>query len=81
MKTLLRRTECGRKDVKGYDRYWKDSYGGFYVCSEWGRQHHHSNARSLLAFVEDVAERNKGRPDAKALRRHEQAFRDYLAGT
>ena len=76
---LLRRTELGT-EVNGHNRYWRDSYGDFYVCSQWWKQHHHSNARSLLAFVEGVAERNKGRPDAKVLRRHERAFRDYLAG-
>ena len=76
---LLRPTEFGT-EVNGHNRYWRDPYGDFYVCSQWWKQHHHSNARSLLAFVEDVAERNRGRPDAKVLDRHEQAFRDYLTG-
>ena len=75
---LLRRTGLGT-EVNGYSRYWRDPYGGFYVCSQWWRQHHHSNAHALLAFVQDVADRNDG-PEAEALHRHEQAFRDYLAG-
>ena len=75
---LLRQTAWGT-EVNGHSRYWRDSYGDFYVCSQWWKQHHHSNARSLLAFIEDVTERNKWQPDVQALRRHEQAFRDYLA--
>lgn len=76
---LLRRTGSGT-EVNGYNRYWRDPYGDFYVCSQWWRLHHRSNARSLLTFIKDVAERNTGHPEADALRRHEQAFRDYLAG-
>ena len=76
---LLRRTGSGT-EVNGYNRYWRDPYGGFYVCSQWWKLHHRSNARSLLTFIKDVIERNKEHPDAQALRRHEQAFLDYLAG-
>ena len=75
---LLRRIGLGT-EVNGYSRYWRDPYGGFYVCSQWWKQYHHSNARSLLAFVQDVADRHDGQ-EAEVLRRHEQAFRDYLAG-
>ena len=60
-------------------RYYRDPYGSFCVCSQWWRQHHHSNAMSLLDFVKDVATRNDGNPGVEALQRHEQAFRDYLA--
>ena len=76
---LLRRTGSGT-EVNGYNRYWRDPYGDFYVCSQWWKLHHHQNARSLLTFIKDVAERNTGHPEADGLRRHEQAFRDYLAG-
>ena len=75
---LLRRTGLGT-EVNGYSRYWRDPYGGFYVCSQWWRQHHHANARALLAFVQDIADHHDGREEVEALRRHEQAFRDYLS--
>ena len=68
---LIRRTALSR-------RYWADRYGGFYVCSQWGKSYHRANAQGLLAWVEDLIER---KPDhANALRPHAQAFRDYLAG-
>ncbi len=72
---LLRRIEEGR-EIKGHGRYWKDRYGGFYVCSQWWRDHHRANAESLLRFVEGLVRR---KPEhAAALRPHAQAFRDYL---
>ena len=76
---LLRHTAAGT-EVNGYSRYWRDPYGDFHVCSQWWKQHHHANARALLASIEDVTERSEGHPEGQALRRHEQAFRDYLAG-
>lgn len=73
---LLRRTRSDT-DGKGRNRYWADPYDGFYVCSQWGKPHHRSNARCLLAFVKDIVARNAG-PKGDVLRRHEQAFREYL---
>ena len=61
---LIRRIEEGRI-INGHGRYWADRYGGFYVCSQWWKQHHHANAQSLLAWVEDLIERKAwacGRP-------------------
>ena len=74
---LLRRKEEGPQ-VNGHNRYWTRLFGDFYVCSQWSRNHH-SNARSLLAFVEDIATRNEEKPKIEELRRHEQDLRDYLA--
>lgn len=76
---LLRHIGSGT-EVNGYNRYWRDPFGDFYVCSQWWKQHHHSNARALLAFIEDVAERSERHPERYALRRHKQAFRNYLVG-
>lgn len=59
-------------------RYWAGRYGGFYVCSEWGKSYHCANAKSLLAWVEDLIGRKPEHADA--LRLHAQAFREYLAG-
>ena len=67
---LIRRTALSR-------RYWADRYGGFYVCSQWGKSYHRANAESLLAWVEDLIERKPEHADA--LRPHAQAFSDYLA--
>lgn len=73
---LLRRSESGR-EIKGYGRYWKDRYGGFYVCSQWPKLRHRANAESLLAFVEGLLER---KPEhGAALGPHVKAFRDYLS--
>ena len=74
---LIRRVELGGI-INGHGRYWADRYGDFYVCSQWWKQHHCANAKSLLAWVEDLIGR---KPEhAGALRPHAQAFRDYLAG-
>ena len=72
---LIRKKELG-KEINGRSRYWKDTYGDFYVCSQWWKRYHCVNARSLLAFVEDVIRRNPERKDT--MRPHAQAFRSYL---
>ena len=75
---LLRRVKDGRK-ISGRDRYWKHEYAGeFYVCSQWWKDHHVDNARSLLRFVEGLIGRMPNHPDIPALQRHRQAFRDYI---
>ena len=74
---LIRRIESGRI-INGHGRYWADRYGDFYVCSQWGKSYHCANAKSLLAWVEDLIARKPEHADA--LRPHAQAFRDYLAG-
>ena len=74
---LLREVEDGHK-IKGRNRYWKDPFGDFYVCSQWRSYNH--DARVLLDFVEKVAACNEGKQGAEELERHTQAFRHYLAG-
>ena len=67
---LIRKKECG-KDRK----YWVTDFGGFYVCSQWSRDHR-VNAKSLLAFVEDIIKRKPEHKDT--LHPRAQDFRDYL---
>ena len=75
---LIRRVELGRKGNDGQDRYYARRYGDFHVCNHWGKRYHCANAKSLLAWVEDLIAR---KPEcADVLRPHAQAFRDYLAG-
>ena len=75
---LLRRVEGGRK-ISGRDRYWKHEYAGeFYVCSQWWKDHHVDNARSLLRFVEGLIEKMPAHSGITALKRHRQALRDYI---
>lgn len=72
---LIRKRELGR-EIKGHTRYWKDAYGGFYVCSQWSRRYRCVNARSLLTFVKDLIQRNPGHKDT--LHPHAEAFNEYL---
>ena len=72
---LIRKKECGRY-VGNHPRYWKDAYSDFYVCKQWWRDYHPDNAKSLLAFVENVIERKPAHKDT--LHPHAQAFHDYL---
>ena len=75
---LLRRAEAGR-EISGYSRYWKELYGGeFYVCSQWWRNHHVSNAESLLKFVSRLVQSNSNHPEVTALERHERALSEYV---
>ena len=76
--SLIRRIELGTTGNDGRNRYYTDRYGEFYVCSQWGKSYHCANAKSLLAWVEDLIARKPEHADA--LRPHAQAFRDYLAG-
>lgn len=78
---LIRKEVTGKKGDDGRNRYYKDLYGGFYVCFQWGKNHHRANAKSLLEFVERLAHNKDGQLGADALERHAQAFRDYLADT
>lgn len=74
---LLRRVEHGRA-VTGHDRYYAEPCGSFYVCSQWWKDHHSANAEALIHFVRDLVARNAANPGLPALKRHEQAFSDYL---
>ncbi len=73
---LLRKRECGIK-VNGEPRYWKTRYREFHVCSQWWKDFHVENARRLLLFVQDLAERKPDHKGTPELREHMQALRDY----
>lgn len=82
--SLLRPREAGRRgsDNDGQDRYYAKLYGGrFYVCSQWWRDDHLDNARSLLRLVEEIAERNRDHPGTTDLERHKAALTGYLGRT
>lgn len=71
---LLRPQEDGKSA-----RYYAKLYNSrFYLCSQWWKAHHCVNAKSLLQFVDDLAQRKQGHPGVSALERHRQALRDYI---
>lgn len=79
---LLRKMESGRRgsvnDRKM--RYYAKLYAGkFYVCKEWWKKDHLYNARSLLQFVNELADRHPAHPGIPALERHKKALSDYIA--
>ena len=76
---IIRKVARGRKGNDGRDRYYADPYGDFYLCSQWWKDYHRTNARSLLSFVEKLAHNKNRHPDAHSLEKHAQVFRDYLA--
>ncbi len=74
---LLRKEKDGR-EVKGRSRYWKDLYADeFYVCSEWGKQNHSHNAKSLLKFVCELVQRQSEHQDI--LNPHIKELTDYVS--
>lgn len=74
---LLRKKKDGRK-VGDYDRYWKDLYADeFYVCSEWGKENHSHNAKSLLKFVCKLVQRQSAHQDI--LNPHIKELTDYVS--
>ena len=78
---LLRRREAGRRgsDSDGQDRFYAKLYAGrFYLCSQWWKDDHLSNARNLLRFVGEIADRNPNHHGVPDLERHMKALRDYL---
>ena len=79
---LLRRREAGRKgsDNDQNDRYYAKLYASkFYVCSQWWKNDHPSNARSLLRFVTKLVEMNPNHPGVPALEHHKRAFQKYVS--
>ncbi len=75
---LLRRVESGR-EISGHARYWEKRHGGqFYVCSQWWKDYHLDNAKSLLRFVTELSQSNPEHPGAPPLERHTEALRDYI---
>ena len=78
---LLRRREAGRRgsDNDGQSRYYAKLYGGrYYVCSQWWRDDHLDNARSLLRFIDAIADRNPAHPGVADLDRHREALEEYV---
>ena len=78
---LLRKMEDGRKGSENdrNDRYYVKLYAGrFYVCSQWWKDEHLSNAINLLRFVDELAERNPNHPGVPALEFHKRLFQEYI---
>lgn len=76
---LLRRKYQGR-EVSGRARYWADVYGGsYYVCSQWWAADHLHNARSLLAWVEQLRETVVDDPGREALNHHWETLSAYVS--
>ena len=78
---LLRRRESGRRgsDNDGNNRYYTKLYAGrFYVCSQWWKDDHLSNARSLLQFVGEIIDRDPDHPGTPVLERHRKALGEYI---
>lgn len=74
---LIRELKLG-KSVSGKPRYYAQPYGEFYVCSQWNKKYHVSNARSLLGFVCDLASRRHAHPDVAELYLHKRALKDFV---
>ena len=78
---LLRRRKAGRKgsDNDGQDRFYAKLYcGRFYVCSQWWKDDHLDNAKSLLRFVDQLAGRDRNHIGFPELERHMKSIRDYI---
>lgn len=78
---LLRRREAGRRGSAndGQSRYYGKLYAGrFYVCSQWWRDDHLDNARSLLRFIDGIVDRNPAHPGISDLERHRKALSEYI---
>ena len=76
---LLRHRQQGHM-VQGHARYWKHVYAGeFYVCSQWWKDHHRSNAAALSRFASSLAGRQPEHPGAPELLRHIDALDRYAA--
>ncbi len=74
---LLRRV-AERDTVSGYRRYWKDPFGDYYVCSQWGKQNHKHNAEKLLEFLKHLIKRKATHRNVQELEEHRQDFETYL---
>ncbi len=76
---LLRREAAGRKGPDGRERYYQRLYAGrFYVCSQWWRAHHLSNAESLLKFVNGLVQRKQDHPEIPALDNIRRRLQEYV---
>ncbi len=76
---LLRRRDLGHM-IQGHARYWKHAYAGeFFVCSQWWKDHHGSNAAALSRFASGLAGRQPKHPGARELLRLIEALDHYAA--
>ncbi len=78
---LLRRREAGRRgsDNDRQNRFYTKLYADrFYVCSQWWRDDHLDNAKSLLRFVDQLAGRDPKHIGIPELERHMKSLRDYI---
>jgi len=76
---LLRHRALGHM-IQGYARYWKHVYAGeFYVCSQWWKDHHRSNAAALSRYAASLAGRQPEHPGAPELLRLIDALDRYAA--
>ena len=75
---LLRR-KCQGREVSGHARYWADVYAdSYYVCSQWWQTDHLHNARSLLAWVEQLRVTAIDGPGRDALEHHSTVLSTYI---
>ena len=76
---LLRRRDQGHM-VQGHARYWKHVYASeYYVCSQWWKDHHRSNAAALARLASSLAGSQPDHPGASELLRHADALDRYAA--
>ena len=75
---LLRKVEHGRM-VSGHSRYYAKIYADkFYVCSQWWKANHLSNANSLYKFAQGIVEKKPNDLGIPVLKKHLKAFSDYI---
>ena len=78
---LLRGREAGRRgsDSDRQDRFYAKLYAGrFYICSQWWKDYHLANTRSLLRFVGEITGRDPDHPGISVLERHMRALEEYI---
>ncbi len=76
---LLRQSEDGR-EVNGHSRYWKRRYADkFYVCSQWWKEDHIENARSLARFATRLAAMKPDNQGIPALKEHIKKLKAYAS--
>lgn len=76
---LLRPQAEGRKSQDGRNRYYQRLYAGrFYVCSQWGKAYHRSNAESLLQLVNDITQRKPHHPGIPTLEVLRGQLQEYI---
>ena len=77
----LRRREAGRRGSNNdrHNRFYAKLYADrFYVCSQWWLNDHLDNAKSLLRFVDQFANRDPNHIGIPELERHMKSLRDYI---